>query len=160
MTNREKFLKLVSEEDTQTEMENNWRIANRPWLRASQRIAFNILERLDHLGWTQKDLADKMGVSPQHIHKIVKGGENLTLETQVKLQEILDIPILASYFKTKMPKQRSKFVLFETVIQPYEFLAVSRTQVLPNKALEIKTKKEPFKVLEMNRFLTNYPEIA
>jgi transcriptional regulator with XRE-family HTH domain len=159
MTNREKFLTLVSEADTQAEMENDWRIANRFWLRASQRIAFNVLERLDSLGWTQKDLADKMGVSPQYIHKIVKGGENLTLETQVKLQEILDIPILASYFKAKTLKQRSKSFFFETGMTQ-ERLSVSSAPRVRRKVLEIKTKNAPFKVLEMNCFSTNYPEIA
>jgi plasmid maintenance system antidote protein VapI len=100
-SNREKFLALVSEIDTKTEEKSNWRIANRQWLYVSQDIAFDILERLDELGWTQKVLADKMGVSPQYVNKLVKGSENLTLETLVKLQEILDIPLLANYFKTK-----------------------------------------------------------
>jgi ribosome-binding protein aMBF1 (putative translation factor) len=100
-TNREKFLELVSDIDIKAEERINWRIANRPWLRASQDIAFDILEKLDDLNWTQKDLAEKMGVSPQYINKIVKGSENFTLESLIKLQEILDIPILASYFKGK-----------------------------------------------------------
>lgn len=100
-SNREKFLALVSEIDTKTEEKANWRIANRQWLRVSQDIAFDILERLDELAWTQKDLAAKMGVSPQYVNKLVKGSENLTLETLVKLQAILDIPLLASYFKAK-----------------------------------------------------------
>lgn len=98
-TNREKFLELVSEKDTYTEEKHNWRIANREWLRVSQRIAFDILEQLDALGWTQKTLAEKMGVSPQYVNKIVRGSENFTLETLVKLQTILDIPLLASYLK-------------------------------------------------------------
>lgn len=42
-----------------------------------------------------------MGVSPQQITKIVSGKENLTIETQIKLQNILDIPVLASYYKNK-----------------------------------------------------------
>ena len=100
-TNKEKFLELVSEEDVYTEEKHNWRIANRQWLWVSQRIAFDILERIDELGWTQKILAEKMGVSPQYINKLVRGSENLTLETLLKLQTILDIPILASYFKEK-----------------------------------------------------------
>ena len=100
-TNREKFLELVSDIDVKAEEKNNWLIANRQWLRVSQDIAFDILEKLDDLDWTQKDLADKMGVSPPYINKIVKGSENFTLESLVKLQEILDIPILASYFKEK-----------------------------------------------------------
>jgi plasmid maintenance system antidote protein VapI len=39
-----------------------------------------------------------MGVSPQQISKIVSGKENLTIETQIRLQRILKIPILASFF--------------------------------------------------------------
>jgi plasmid maintenance system antidote protein VapI len=54
------------------------------------------------MGWSQKDLARELNVSPQHINKIVKGQENLTLETQIKLQTVLDIPILASYYDSKM----------------------------------------------------------
>ena len=100
-TNREKFLALVSDFDVKTEEKNSWRIANRQWLRVSQGIGFDILEKLDDLNWTQKDLAEKMGVSPPYINKIVKGSENFTLESLVKLQEILDIPILASYFNKK-----------------------------------------------------------
>ncbi len=106
-TNREKFMELVTEIDTKTEEKNNWCIANKLWLRVSQDIAFDILEKLDDLSWTQKDLAEKMGVSPQYINKLVKGSENLTLETLVKLQTILDIPLLASYFKDKQPAPKS-----------------------------------------------------
>lgn len=105
-TNRENFLALVSDEkDTYTLEKNQWRIANRQWLRVSYDIAFDILEKLDDLGWTQKDLAEKMGVSPQYVNKLVRGSENLTLETIVKLQTILDMPILANYFKEKKQEQ-------------------------------------------------------
>jgi plasmid maintenance system antidote protein VapI len=55
--------------------------------------------KLTELGWSQKELAKKMEVSPQQINKIVSGKENLTIETQIKLQTILDIPILASYYE-------------------------------------------------------------
>ena len=55
-TNRENFLALVSDEkDTYTLEKNDWRIANRQWLRVSYDIAFDILEKLDDLGWTQKE---------------------------------------------------------------------------------------------------------
>ena len=100
-SNREKFLALVSEIDTKTEEQAAWRIANRAWIHVSQDIAFDILERLDEWGWSQKDLAEKMGVSPQYVNKIVKGSENFTLESLVKLQTLLDIPILANYFNQK-----------------------------------------------------------
>ena len=121
-TNREKFLTLVSDEkDTYTLEKNQWRIANRQWLRVSYDIAFDILEKLDDLGWTQKDLAEKMGVSPQYVNKLVCGSENLTLETIVKLQIILDIPILANYFKEK--KQEQSPVKYQTEVTNISFAA-------------------------------------
>jgi transcriptional regulator with XRE-family HTH domain len=43
-----------------------------------------------------------MGVSPQHINKLVKGQENITLDTQQKIQSILHIPILASYYEDRI----------------------------------------------------------
>lgn len=41
-----------------------------------------------------------MGVTPQQVSKIVSVKENLNLETQIKLQMLLDIPILASYYES------------------------------------------------------------
>jgi len=102
MTNKEKFLKLVSEKDKSFLSELKLRKEKRAMLIESQKIAYRILERLDELNWTQKQLAQKMGVSAQQVNKIVKGQENLTLETQTKLQEILDIPILATFYENKM----------------------------------------------------------
>ena len=97
MNNKEKFLRLVSEEKTTTLERNKERIKNRAMLRESQKIALKVLSKLEELNWTQKDLAREMSVSPQHINKIVKGKENFSIDTQIKLQTILDIPILASY---------------------------------------------------------------
>ena len=98
-TQKEKFKSLVSKEATTTVKRNRERIKNRARLRESQQIALKVLTKLDDIGWTQKRLAEEMGVSPQQITKIVKGRENLTLETQIKLQNILDIPILATYYE-------------------------------------------------------------
>lgn len=101
MTNKEKFLALVSEKDAGVLNRNRDRIRNRAMLRESQQIALKVLLKLDELGWTQRNLAEKMEVSPQQISKIVSGKENLTIETQIKLQNILDIPVLASYYEKK-----------------------------------------------------------
>ena len=102
MSNKEKFLQLVSKEKTNTLTKVDERLANRPVIRESQFIAIKVLKRLDELGWSQKDFAIKMGVSPQHINKLVKGQENITLETQQKIQSILHIPILASYYEDRI----------------------------------------------------------
>lgn len=96
---REKFESLISNKDDKTVSRNKERIKNRARLKESRAIALKVLSKLDNLGWTQRKLANEMNVSPQQVTKIVKGKENLTLETQIKLQKILDIPILATYYE-------------------------------------------------------------
>ena len=113
MTNKEKFLALVSREDQNTLERNRERIRNRSMLRESQQIALKVLLKLDDLGWTQKGLAKAMEVSPQQITKIVSGKENLTLETQIKLQNLLDIPVLASYYENSAEKLEQMILTFE-----------------------------------------------
>lgn len=103
-TNKEKFNALVSKEKTNTLDRNRMRIKNRARLRESQNIALKVLDKLEEPGWSQKRLAEELNVSPQRVNKIVKGKENLTLETQVELQKVLGIPILASYYEEKIEK--------------------------------------------------------
>lgn len=61
---------------------------NREWLRMSQNIALSLHHYLRTAGMTQKELADKMGVSAVYVGKLLKGGENLTLETICKIQAV------------------------------------------------------------------------
>lgn len=96
-TNKDKFLSLVSKESSTTIETLKENRKNRAMLRESKNIAIKVLMRLDELQWKQKDLAEKLGVSKQQVTKIISGKENLTLETLVKLQDCLSIPLLASY---------------------------------------------------------------
>lgn len=106
MNNKEKFLSLVSDKETKTAEKSRERIKKRAMLRESQSIAVKVLKKLDMLGWSQKLLAEKLGVSPQQVNKIVSGKENLTIESQIRLQEVLDIPILASYYERAHDNQK------------------------------------------------------
>lgn len=65
------------------------RSENREYLRMSQDIALCIHYYLRKSNMTQKELADKLGVSPVYVGRLLKGGENLTLETICKLQNVL-----------------------------------------------------------------------
>src|SRR5690554_4109686 len=109
-TNQEKFKSLVSKEKTNTAQKNKDRIKNRMRLRESQDIAMKILDKLEELGWSQKQLADKMEVSPQQITKIVSGKANLTLESIVKIQSILDIPILTTHLEKQLDELFEKLM--------------------------------------------------
>lgn len=118
MKNKQKFLELVTEKDTSVIKEIKWRKDNRDMLRESQNIAFKVLIRLDELKWSQKDLAKAMDVSPQQVNKIVKGKENLTIETQIKIQTILNIPLLASFIE-KQQLAKKNIVRFDKKETPY-----------------------------------------
>ena len=65
MNNKEKFLRLVSDEDTNTLGRIEERIANRDSQRIAFDIALKILDRLDQLGWSQKRLAEELAGSDQ-----------------------------------------------------------------------------------------------
>ena len=122
-TNKEKFLAIVSKEKTKTLEKNKERIKNRAMLHESQQIAIKVLKKLEEKGWLQKDLANEMNVSPQQVNKIVKGQENLTLETQIKLQNILGIPVLASYYEVKLNAIEEMILTVEKKVQQFQSIA-------------------------------------
>ena len=64
---------------------------NKSWLRHSQNIAMLMLDRMEELGMSQKQLAEKMNCSPQYISKVLRGRENLSLETLTKIENALEI---------------------------------------------------------------------
>lgn len=74
--------------------EAEFRIGNKTWLRYSQTVAMKMLDRMEELGLTQKMLAEKMGCSQQYISKILKGRENLSLETLFKIEKVLNLKFI------------------------------------------------------------------
>ena len=92
-TNKERFLKLVSPEKTDTVKFLQYQIKNRYWIRVSQRIALKVLIKLDELNWTKDDLAKAMKVSKITVDGIVTGKKNLTLKVIVKLKQVLGIEL-------------------------------------------------------------------
>ena len=117
MTNKEKFLTLVAKEDAKTLAEVQLRIKNRAMLRESQKIAIKVLIKLDELKMSQKELATAMGIKPQQVTRILSGKENLTIDTQIKLQNILDIPVLASFYENKMESMEEWIVTIEKHVE-------------------------------------------
>lgn len=89
-----KLQSVVSGEPVKWQERSEERIANKKWLRRSQAVALLVLRTLRQKGITQKDLALKMDVSPQQVNKWVKGKENFTFETIVRLEEVLGIELM------------------------------------------------------------------
>lgn len=73
-----------------------WRIDNKSWLRYSQRIAMMMLDKMEELGLTQKSLAEKLCCSQQYVSRVLKGRENLSIETIAKIEAALQLDILQS----------------------------------------------------------------
>jgi transcriptional regulator with XRE-family HTH domain len=58
-------------------------------------IAAKIKRFLDEHGWSQQDLADKIGKNKAHISLILNGKQNLTLETIAEIEAVLGIELLS-----------------------------------------------------------------
>ena len=91
----EKFAKLVSDKPSIFLAKLEYYNSNKNWLQNSSKIAINVMEILKEKKWTQKELAEKMKVSAQHINKIVKGQQNLTFETISKLESALGVSLIS-----------------------------------------------------------------
>jgi len=87
--------KIISDEPAKWLERAKWYEENEEWLDKSARIAIKILHELRAKKITQKELADSIGVTAQYINKVVKGGENLGLETICKIEKALGINLIS-----------------------------------------------------------------
>ncbi len=100
MENLDRLNKIVSEKSNWIE-EAKQRQDNKAWLKHSQKIAIKILKTLrenknNKTGISsQVQLAEILGVKPQYVNKLVKGKENLTLETISKIEVALNIKLIS-----------------------------------------------------------------
>jgi transcriptional regulator with XRE-family HTH domain len=79
----------------------NERYKESDWLLKSAQIAVKVLVELRQQQLSQKDLAELLSVSPQYINKIVKGKENLSLDTICKIERALNIELISiPYFSS------------------------------------------------------------
>ena len=67
---------------------------NTAWLRYSQGIAMKMLDKMEEQHLNQSQLAERMGCTQQYISKILRGQENLSIETIAKIELALNIQIL------------------------------------------------------------------
>lgn len=86
--------KLISKTPSRWKENAQFRAENK-WLRHSSAIARRIIAAMeDNPVITQESLAENLGASKQRISAILKGRENLTLETIYKLEQALSITLI------------------------------------------------------------------
>ena len=64
------------------------------WLQYSRKIAVKIALSMKEQNLTRQDIANRMNCSPQYISRLLKGEENLSLETICKLEKALGVSIM------------------------------------------------------------------
>lgn len=90
-----KFLESHQSETPSTWREEaEWRRDNWSWLRHSQRIAARVLLQMKQENLTQKVLAERMNCTQQYVSKILKGKENMSLDTLSRLEQALGICLI------------------------------------------------------------------
>lgn len=112
-TDIEKFNKIVTKQPSQWRMQYEKRKKNRTWAKKSAIVALNVLTILKEKKWSQKQLAEKMGVSAQQVNKIVKGKENFTFETISKLENALEFRLFEVTLIDREREQRNHLIMLE-----------------------------------------------
>lgn len=87
--NFEKLNELATDRSKEVIRKSEELEKNRNWLRMSRMIALAIRYHLRKAEITQKAFADMLGVSPAYVGKLLKGNENLTLETICRIQDVI-----------------------------------------------------------------------
>jgi plasmid maintenance system antidote protein VapI len=97
------------------------------WMEYSAQVARRILAIIkDNDELNQSRLAEMLNVTPQQITKIVKGQENLTLETIYKLSKALNVELITfpeyKYSKplteTTLKKDQAKIIILSKSASP------------------------------------------
>lgn len=97
---RQKTLEFIEANQSKTPSkwreEAEWRQENSSWLRHSQQIAVTVLLKMKEQKLSQKALAERMSCTQQYVSKILKGKENMSLDTITRLENALEISLILS----------------------------------------------------------------
>jgi len=141
--NIDNFLNHVSEKKSGWMDKAIWREENEDWLDLSFEIALKILSALTSnkkeglFPKNQKELSEAMKCTPQYINKLLRGQENLQIETICKIQRILGISLI------EIPQTEIKQkVSYSSGIETYLF---TKSNLTPNSVkLQTEYKKREF----------------
>ena len=133
--NKKNFLDLVSEKESGWYEKAKWREENEDWLDISFSITVKMLSALgsnkksNTFPKNQKELAEVMGCSAQYVNKLLKGQENLQIETICKVQRILNISLI-EVPQTKI-KTTAVYEVPKTSLNQVDLSLWVSTKVLP-----------------------------
>ena len=93
-TKAKEFLEAHSSGKLSTFVDDaKWRQENSAWLKKSQCVAYAIMDYMQDNNFNRKNLAEKLGVSPQFVSKILSGKMNFTFKTISLIEERLGLEL-------------------------------------------------------------------
>lgn len=124
-------LKQTSKKDTSWIDKAKWRKVNEAWLDISFDIAVRVMSALkanksiNVFPSNQKELAKEMGCSAQYVNKLLKGSENLQLETITKLERILNIKLIEAPKTSVVSSRGLPYLTFDSFSESFNELISS-----------------------------------
>ena len=91
------FLETHQSDKPSTFVEDaKWRKENEVWLRWSRGIALSVVDYMQKNGLTRSDIANKLGVSPQYVSRILSGNTNFSFKSVAEIERKLGISCMAA----------------------------------------------------------------
>jgi transcriptional regulator with XRE-family HTH domain len=131
---KDKIRKYVSEEPSNWIVQADKYEVDKDWLDKSALIAIKILRTIRSQSLTQKELAKSIGVTPQYINKVVKGRENLTLETVCKIERSLGISLIS------VPAYETSQVIIDSFLPPPSVISRYKSNTIGSGKSEYKAE--------------------
>ena len=86
------FLEAHKSEQPSTFTEDaKWRQENEVWLKWSRRIALSIVDYMQANSLSRSDIANKLGVTPQYVSRILSGNTNFSFKSVAEIERKLGI---------------------------------------------------------------------
>ena len=68
-----------------------WRQENASWLKRSRSVALAIIDFMQDNNLSRKDVAERLGVSPQYVSKILSGKVNFSFKSIAEIEARLGV---------------------------------------------------------------------
>lgn len=169
MTNENKVQQLFSnaKKDESWLKKAQWRKENRHWLDRSFDIAVEVLAAIKSRKMTQVELAEKLGVSAQYVNKLLKGQENLTLDTIGKLEKVLSISLIEiktssaiEETPTLPEKKKQNQPVEKTITLKVKLKPIKKIEKLANTSVQSKVQPKYIKAYEVGTVESDYMMVA
>lgn len=71
-----------------------WRRENREWLKWSRDVALSLIDNMETNGINRNGLAERLGVTPQYVSKILSGKVNFSFKSIAEIENKLSIKLI------------------------------------------------------------------